>query len=340
MNGGDWFSFRRISGILCFLFFSFFPLNTHAQSHLSLAEYRVFLDTVSGRLSHAIESGDFERAEKVLKDLPASIVVETAGPDGKKSEVDVSQEWLRTYFEHQRAVPFSTTISSGDTVPGAESIARNAMEVIQWESDALADEMTLDDTQEGLREDVAKILSDDVYEMEEEEVSSGDNFSWFQQFIGTAGKYLEWIVMFSVLALVAWLIWRFSRFLDFRKVAAEANLPSGVLVSENDPKNSAGLAGLAEAEADAGRFSAAVRYYYLALILLLHEKSLVPYNPSLTNWEYLRILVARNFHPETARLLTSLFDSSHYGFKIVSKEEFELFKSGWMRFTQGVPPGK
>ena len=74
------------------------------------------------------------------------------------------------------------------------------------------------------------------------------------------------------------------------------------------------------------KYTAALGYYYLALILMLHEDEIIPYRSSLTNWEYYRKMIALGFPKDLIHGITKDFDDTQYGHKLIQENEFQVFQ--------------
>lgn len=72
-------------------------------------------------------------------------------------------------------------------------------------------------------------------------------------------------------------------------------------------------AGLADDLAGRGEFREAIRHLYLALLARLHRDGAIDYDPTFSNWEYLRSFKGAREHHEAFRNLTRRFDFAWYG---------------------------
>jgi hypothetical protein len=97
--------------------------------------------------------------------------------------------------------------------------------------------------------------------------------------------------------------------------------------SENSvPATSSAAHDRAETAMSSGDYRAAIRYLYLASLLLLDERGVIRFSPSLTNIEHVRQITGQ---PQTRGLLehiVSIFDRVWYGFAPVDADLYRQFQ--------------
>lgn len=86
-------------------------------------------------------------------------------------------------------------------------------------------------------------------------------------------------------------------------------------------------AGLADELAAQGRFRDAIRSLYLALLARLHRDGAIEYNPTLSNWDYVRRFRGSADQKPRLRELTYRFDVAWYGRLGLSAESYGAFRT-------------
>jgi hypothetical protein len=90
----------------------------------------------------------------------------------------------------------------------------------------------------------------------------------------------------------------------------------------------------ADASAQAQDYRAAVRYLYLASLLLLDEKRLLRYDPTLTNREHLQRIQDKRELVTLLRPVISVFDRTWYGFADISEADYRQYLAHVERLRQ------
>jgi hypothetical protein len=132
------------------------------------------------------------------------------------------------------------------------------------------------------------------------------------------GPLLEW--SFVGLAIVAVLIW-VRRTLQRQALAIAL---SGPAPSTNWQQESAEWAGLAQSEAELGRWREAIHCLYWAAIVALERRRLWSRNYARTPREYLPLLEANSPQQIALRALTGLFERIWYGLRGAAPEDYAL----------------
>ncbi|MFN8531638.1 MAG: DUF4129 domain-containing protein [Anaerolineae bacterium] len=134
----------------------------------------------------------------------------------------------------------------------------------------------------------------------------------------TAGTLqgFAWIALAAVAVIAIVLI---ARTLSVQPVA----LPSEE--GEDEPRTSDEAHGRAESFENQLDYRQAVRYRFLALLLLLDERGILQYDPTQTNREHLRQLATQPQLQQLLRSIVNTFDSVWYGYMSLSAVEYQQF---------------
>ncbi|MBC7870493.1 MAG: DUF4129 domain-containing protein [Chitinophagaceae bacterium] len=103
---------------------------------------------------------------------------------------------------------------------------------------------------------------------------------------------------------------------------------------EDDPITSAAALDRAAESQTAQDYRAAIRYLYLSSLLLLDERGVIDYDPSLTNREHLEQVRPRREIFELLSAIVSLFDRVWYGFAPVDEALYQGFRQRVERLQQ------
>ncbi len=118
-------------------------------------------------------------------------------------------------------------------------------------------------------------------------------------------------------------------FMRVRPAAAEA-APD----SDGDPTTSDAAGELATSSEAARDYRSAIRYLYLACLLLLDERGLIRYDPALTNREHLRQIAGQPQLLDLLRPVVHTFDHVWYGFAPVDATLYGDFRRRVERLQQ------
>ncbi len=147
----------------------------------------------------------------------------------------------------------------------------------------------------------------------------------------TGANVVMFVVLAAVVGVLAFVIWRSLP----RKKVEEAGADSTALdVSplSSDPQSALSRtpetwAGLADELAAQGRFREATRHLYLALLSRLHREGAIDYDPTSSNWDYLRAFRGPGAWKPPFRELTHRFDFAWYGRLEVGHAAFHEFRA-------------
>jgi hypothetical protein len=173
--------------------------------------------------------------------------------------------------------------------------------------------------------------------------------SWLERLLsrlpsrwGPAPRLLFWVVLglagavlLGGLALAARaIIRRFARSVELAGPGAETGRPWA-------PPDAEVVLARARQAAAAGAYREAIRHLYLSLLLKLDLAGLLSYQPSKTNWEYLRALRAEGKLPtgEVASL-THIFDRKWYGGEQAAVSDYHQCEQLFSRVLAQAPAGR
>jgi hypothetical protein len=141
------------------------------------------------------------------------------------------------------------------------------------------------------------------------------------------------VMVVGAILLVAVLIFIAVQWFRNRNEVAEAGETSSTATPlETDPMSALAQApeswaGLADSLAAKGEYREAIRHLYLALLSTLHRAGHIDYEPTLSNWDYLRHFRGPVSAKPPFRELTSRFDFAWYGNVDVTQETWAAFRS-------------
>ncbi|MCB9232560.1 MAG: DUF4129 domain-containing protein [Bacteroidia bacterium] len=292
-------------------------------ARISLEDYTYTLAEIHSLCLQSQDSASFIALKQHLLQLPEFVVVAYSMSNDETAVQRLSNNWLRNYFEYN-------VVEEENEHAAQMRAVNNLAFLLDREVTRLQDlgQFPLNDFE--LQKRVSDILKKDIYTFEdqrpEEKEKEKPTENAFLNFMERIWKYIDVILVTLAAILVIFVLIRLGRWLDFRKKPEKVNLPvAGGLLRETDPRDSVSLREMAEKHLKTGSLELAVRYYYLAFILRLHESALIHFNPALTNWEY-QFLLEKNHFPEKSSFgVTSTFDESHYGEKPVNRDRFARF---------------
>lgn len=97
--------------------------------------------------------------------------------------------------------------------------------------------------------------------------------------------------------------------------------------AEQDPTTASQARDLALESETVGDYRAAIRYLYLASLLMLDERGVIHYNPTLTNREHLRQVANNPQLHDLLRPVVQTFDHVWYGFAPVDEATYANFRA-------------
>jgi hypothetical protein len=128
------------------------------------------------------------------------------------------------------------------------------------------------------------------------------------------------ILMTLGVAAVFIVLMYFARGLRLQPIAVDS-----VEIGE-DPTTSTQAQELVKASEEAHDYRAAIRYLYLASLLLLDERGVLRYDPTLTNRELLRQVSNKSSLYDLLRVVVQTFDRVWYGFAPVDEHLYQDFR--------------
>lgn len=146
--------------------------------------------------------------------------------------------------------------------------------------------------------------------------------------LGAASVVMVLVLVLIVLVVVV-LVMRFAKKdetvgPDVATSPLEEGLSSDPMSALSRPART--WASLADELAARGEYREAIRHLYLALLARLHAEGRITYDPSRSNWEYLRELKASAAVKGAFRELTRRFDFAWYGHLLVDSLSYGTFR--------------
>lgn len=296
-----------------------------------LAKYRQELQLIQLQAENVQKQSDLPLLEARINAFPDELVVTYPISNDETARQKVSMSWLRDYFTHNRLLYPDDRLAEDPNLINFIAL----IETRSNEMEALTP-FDLDASEVNAKRD--NILSERIYnwkaekeesvdeEEEEEDFEMPEEPAAFEEVMEFIERYGTYIIAVFLGIFILFLLWRVTRNLDLRKKKEVLDIGSGGgLLKEDDPRDSETMRKVASTAKEQQKFNAAVRYYYLALILALHEEEIIRYKSSLTNWEYFRKMKANGFPEAPTRLMTSIFDDTQYGHKQIEEAEFLSF---------------
>lgn len=143
------------------------------------------------------------------------------------------------------------------------------------------------------------------------------------------------IVLVIGIALLAFFIWRRLRAINRAEKEEDDEEPEEIW--DIGPADPVKLDEMASAAAAEGRYSDAVRAFYVANLLRLDAKGVIRFKASDTNGAFRRHLLAK-LGPIVSEfdVATLLFERVHYGDHVASPEDWEATIAAWQGVWSGV----
>jgi len=157
----------------------------------------------------------------------------------------------------------------------------------------------------------------------------------FRFFNSSSGKVLLWMVFFAIVGFVAWRILHgqangiFARRDKRYDLAEDEALLSEAALLTTDWE---GLMHQASAAADT---RAAVRFGYLCVLQLMHERGLIFYRPDKSNRDYLTELAGKPQHADF-RMLTRQYEWAWFGHFLPDEKAMQTFRQTFQNFKQSL----
>jgi hypothetical protein len=142
--------------------------------------------------------------------------------------------------------------------------------------------------------------------------------------VGGLGSFLSALlqvvlIVVGIVLAVMLLIW-LARNLRVQRASLETDLDG-----EDIPVSSDAATELAAQSKASEDYRAAIRYLYLSSLLLLDERGLIHFDPSLTNFEHLGLVEHQPQLVEVLRPIVNIFDRVWYGFAPVNEAHYQKF---------------
>jgi hypothetical protein len=107
--------------------------------------------------------------------------------------------------------------------------------------------------------------------------------------------------------------------------------------ANNDPTTSAEAVNRALGSENEGDYRSAIRYLYLSSLLLLDERNVMKYEPTLTNREHLQRISNRPHLSDALQPVVNTFDRVWYGFATVDTSAYAEFRRNVERLREVTP---
>lgn len=140
------------------------------------------------------------------------------------------------------------------------------------------------------------------------------------------------VCLIIIIAVIALIVLRISKAIDKNKNVKEL---FGTVIDKNVTpfemmKKSAEYKGIRD-------YRNAVKFSFIAILLMLHNKDIIFLDEAKTNGEILGILKSRDFsHTRTFEMLVGLFNDTWYGHKIMSEDDYALWEQNSSALWEGV----
>jgi hypothetical protein len=147
-----------------------------------------------------------------------------------------------------------------------------------------------------------------------------------------------WVVLALLVALLMYLIWTYVPGLSLpRRAPGAAPGPADEIAA---PERARARLAAAEAAAAEGRYLDALRQTYAAMLLILDEAHLLPYDPARTNHEILRALRAAGHAPVRDLLapVTRAMDEKLYGGRPATAADYQGSRDACARLMGLLSP--
>jgi cbb3-type cytochrome oxidase subunit 3 len=145
-----------------------------------------------------------------------------------------------------------------------------------------------------------------------------DLINYIGVFIENAG-IMDKLLIFMLFILLILLIWLMFRKRFKKEVSAQAAVElAKPATSEDRAREAAELAANKE-------YAAAIRRLYLSVLLNLHERNILDFVSTKTNWEYLGELQGNRALFQELEKLIEIFEHKFYGLEPASAEDWEEF---------------
>lgn len=143
------------------------------------------------------------------------------------------------------------------------------------------------------------------------------------------------IILLAAVVVLAIFVWRRLRAINRAEDEEEEEEPEQIW--DIGPADPVKLDAMASAAAAEGRYSDAVRAFYVANLLRLDEKGVIRFKASDTNGAFRRSLL-RGFGPIVREfdVATLVFERVHYGEHVATAEDWEATRTAWQGLWTGV----
>jgi hypothetical protein len=149
----------------------------------------------------------------------------------------------------------------------------------------------------------------------------------------------QWLIDLFQIAIVITVIVALSALVFFavRSLINQRRVKPTEQIDSDDPTTSAEAINRATGSENEGDYRAAIRYLYLSSLLLLDERNVMKYEPTLTNREHLQRIANRPHLSEALRPVVNTFDRVWYGFAPVDEPAYAEFRRNVQQLREVTP---
>ncbi|MCS7027554.1 MAG: DUF4129 domain-containing protein [Bacteroidia bacterium] len=313
----------------------------------TLQEYGQMLQIVEDAAKKSIKSKNYKFLFQELERIPEKItLIYAANNDTMKKEIHLS--WLKTYLH---AYIDTLKNENGSSI---QEILENAKEsneepwsiesrIVPIEDKIKSLILTLQSAQKELSmmgykyENESKIKTNlnSLTDNSQQDNTRKNSSNWLHKAFEKISTWIQdnfkgiqkiWNGFLMLLILVAIIFLGIQAIKQIRNSESPAQETTHAgLLHPDDPRSSRELIQKAKEHQDKGDLRTAIRYYYIAFIVELEERNILPYQPHFTNWEYQRKLNSMGYTQKEIQELTAIFDKVWYGMYPVQSEEYQKY---------------
>ena len=284
------FGWQFLPVILLFWLLPFQNNQLSAQRNdWTLDKYREQLFLIQIHAEQVEKNKDLDLLNARIKAFPDEVTVTYPVSNDETVRQKVSMKWMRDYFKYNPILYPEDSLDQDPALVNFMALMKTRIaEMEEIQRSYLDDGEVMTNRDEILSERIYKWKEEKDPEKEEEEEDEpifeeptlADETNEFLEKFGTI---LAVVIIGLALLFLLYLV---VRNLDLKKKKETIDIGSGGgLLREDDPRDSESMLKVAATAQKKGKWNAAVRFYYLTLILLLHEEELIRYRSSLTNWD-------------------------------------------------------
>lgn len=293
---------------------------------ITLQEYGNLLQETQLIAEKSLKENNYQSLHKHLTDLPTTIEV-TYLKDKTTQTKKVNLGWIKAHYHYHDLVIGDWDKETAQEIKILTEKLVQRLKVAQQELLLLGYQVKNEDE---VKKNLANILNKSRFQ-EKEDQDEGwwkqrmkKIQRWLSENFGSLKKLWNWALVLLLLAVLGYVANKAAKYIGNSRDAAEIQQAQGLLQAD-DPRTSKELAEKAAQFEKEKNFRLAIRYYYIAIIVLLEERQILSYQPFYTNWEYHRHLIKIGYTDTALEYLTRMFDRTWYGYYNVNPEEYQQF---------------